>query len=514
MQQFLVQLPAARRLRADEDVAEADARKEDRAVVNHHAPGRLAPAAHAFDAGRHDRRGELVGACERGVRLVRASSLVRRGTVGGRRRRGFGRRSRRRLGLECRDVARLELREKIEGAFACRMIGALERVFEVVHDAFEQRARDVVRVERHRPAHLRAQVAERSRHHLVAQPVGQGIEPLGVGVRIDVRHGRRHGIECRAILRQVHAARLQLIEQSLLGIGQRPRLVALVAQALEDAEQGRRHVQVVGADVVAARRVVVVDDGDAPFVLGRVLQGQPAFDAPSQQSHLSLYRGGQGQRETGARVDRRGRHRRDHQRLRDPLQLRHRDAVVDAVLRQAFLGQLPLGTGDLGETYALQHRHVERGELGIDPLAAFARADHEVLQRDDRAEGARVSREQPHRRHARLAPVGKQAQAAVTARLDALAQRPVQVRLAGPVTGLVIEDGDPAASVVELQRVGCQLAPADEGAQGGLQDRCRHLERLARQRRQVSHQGVRVRGAAARPEQLRDQPSRVFRMGG
>ena len=61
VQQLFVQFPAPRWLRADEDIAKANAGHQQTLVPDHYLAGGVAPAANAFNAQRNQRRHPRLG---------------------------------------------------------------------------------------------------------------------------------------------------------------------------------------------------------------------------------------------------------------------------------------------------------------------------------------------------------------------------------------------------------------------------------------------------------------------
>ena len=78
-----------------------------------------------------------------------------------------------------------------------------------------------------------------------------------------MQHIVAHGRQCLGVVGQINALFLHLVEQRLGAARQGAGVIALGLEALEYAPQRGGHIEVVGADIVPPRRVVVVDQCDA-----------------------------------------------------------------------------------------------------------------------------------------------------------------------------------------------------------------------------------------------------------
>jgi hypothetical protein len=181
------------------------------------------------------------------------------------------------------------------------------------------------------------------------------------------------------------------VEQGFRRCRQFAGVVALCLQPLQDAEQGGGHVQVVGADVLPAGRVVVVDDGQALVGPGLGLELLPAGRARHQAADFGGNRFGAAQRDAGDGVDAAGADSRHDDGLADALELRQGHPVLYGIHRQALRREAPLGGATLGEADGLDDGDVELREGLGDGLPVLGGADDEIL---DYHQGSRPGRGQ------------------------------------------------------------------------------------------------------------------------
>ena len=92
-----------------------------------------------------------------------------------------------------------------------------------------------------------------------------------------------------------------------------------------------RHIQVVRADVLAAGRVVVINDGDAFFRVGLGGQGVPAGHAGGQTVDFGRQGDRRTQAEAGARIGPYRAECGDHDGLSDALQFRQGDPILHRI---------------------------------------------------------------------------------------------------------------------------------------------------------------------------------------
>jgi len=187
-----------------------------------------------------------------------------------------------------------------------------------------------------------------------------------------------------AIFRQIHAVGHDAVEQ---GFRRRRQLADGIAgglQGVQHVEQRVGNVEVVGADVMPAGRVVVVDDGQALVGVGLAAQGLPAGAARGETVDF----GGEHDRrpglDAGQAVGLRLAQRGDDDGLADALQFGQRNAVLHRVGRQTIRRQAPLRCRALSQTNRLEDRHIEFPEGFGHCFAPFGGADDEILQHDQR----------------------------------------------------------------------------------------------------------------------------------
>ena len=414
VQQLLVHFPAARRLRADEHLAELQPRQQQAAVMHHHIAGALAPAAQAFDAGGRqglDQRLRLrpVGLC--------------------------------RLRQRC-PVEALQLRQQVQGACPRRVLDAVQHVVQLAGAVAQDVRRDVQLRGLQGPAQLGVPVAQRALAHLRLQGRRQGGEPVAIVLAAQALYLAGHLGQGIALFRQVDPALLQQVEQCRRTVRQRAGVVALGLQAAEDLQQRLRHVEVVRADVVTARRVVVVNDCQALVGIGRALQVPPALDARAERGDLLRQRFADAETDARQRVELLLAPGGQDHGLAGALQFRHGDLVVQLVARQAVAGQLPGRFVAPFQAQALEYRHVQPGEQLADLFTVLAAADDEILQGDNRRQRRVLGLLQPaHRLQGTWPPVGEQADAGQSGLVQRLAQGVVERPVAGAVGAAVVDDG-------------------------------------------------------------------------
>jgi len=177
----------------------------------------------------------------------------------------------------------------------------------------------------------RYQARQRAAVNALAHVLGQSLEPVAVRGRGHGVHPLAHGGELARVLGQVHAALLQQCHHGLAVLGDIADLVAGGLEVFEDRNQRGRHIQVVGADVVAPRRVVVVDDGDALVAVGLGLELGPVGHAIGHGRDLLIDGLGHGQLDAGELVDAGRLRGGQHHGLAHALELRHGQLVVDVI---------------------------------------------------------------------------------------------------------------------------------------------------------------------------------------
>ncbi|MQM40111.1 hypothetical protein KBTX_04155 [wastewater metagenome] len=413
VQQLLAHAPAPRRLRADEHVAEGQPREEQPVVVGHHPARCLAPAVQARHAGIAQGLRESLGA----VPLAAVQGLARR---------------------------RLELPQQVHGAGGGGVFRLLQQVADVAGGAREQGLRGLRPVQRQGPAQSRNQGGDRAAGDGPAHGRRQGVEPAPVGGGVHGVHPIGHPGEGVGLFGEVHAPFLKPFDHGLGVPGDVADAVAGGLEPAEDGDQGGGDVEVVRADVVPPRRVVVVDDGDALVGVGLALQRDPVAGTAGDGIHLCGQRVGHGELDAGERIDPGRLGGGEHHGLAHALELGHGQPIVDAVDGQAVRGEPPFALGAFAQADALEHRHVQRLQRPGGGLAAVAAADHEPLEADDRAQRgvAEALLQGLQRGDAGPPPACEQHQALGALLAHCLAQGVQQGALAGAVAGVVVQYGD------------------------------------------------------------------------
>ena len=418
VEQLLVDLPAARRLRSEPHVAELEARDEHVALPGHHRARRLAPPAQPFDAGAAQGFGEL------------AHRAPARGVAG-----------------EDRVVRSLQLARQIERPVARAVLHPFEQMPRVTERHLDPVTGEAHETRLERTTYQGAKAMQRPALDGLSQGLGERREVATVIVSGEHHASTVLRFEGAGVLGKVHARGLKTLEERLGALGHGARPVARTFEEAEHLEERRGHVEVVGSDVVTPRGMVVVDDGDALVGVGSRPKPVPAHQAGREPRELAGQRQRPHHAEPGPRVQLGRPVRRHHVRLALALQLGHGHLVVDFLPGHPVRGELPLRALTVGQAYGGDHRHVE-GDEGLGRgLPAFAAADDEVLEHDDTgergiAQGGGQARERLDRR---LTPAREQGEAAELTLRQGRAERGVNRAVGAAVAGVVVEDGHDGA---------------------------------------------------------------------
>ena len=185
VQQLFIDLPATRRLRADEDVAEAQAGHQQLATIDHDLARCGAPALEPLDAVAGQAFGQ---GCEAGAALAGAIS-------------------------EASLIAGFERVEVADGLLAFGVIGPFDKVMQLLERGIDPLAADAALVGRFGFERLGVQAAERAVAHFALNAGRQFGEPAGVVGSRNVSHGTGQFAQRGAIFRQVDAVRHDAVEQ-------------------------------------------------------------------------------------------------------------------------------------------------------------------------------------------------------------------------------------------------------------------------------------------------------------
>ena len=481
VQQRLVHFPATRWLRSHEDVAEAQAGEQQCAVVHHRASGCLAPAGQARYAAADERVAQR-------LQFLGVAAAV-----------------------ETTLPAGFELRQQIQRARLGAMVDLLEHVAQIGDAAPQRLLAEGAFLLGHGLPEAGVHIADRAVLQLGAHALGQHPEVVEIGRRRQRRHAAGNGLEAVAVLGQVDAAVLNHVVQRLGVGGQLAGVVAGLPEAREHLEQRFRHVQLVGADVVTARRVVVVNQRHPLVGIVQRAQAVPALHAGGEHVDAVGHRPRQRQPHAGGLVDlRRLRHRQHHGRD-DALQLRHGELVVHRIPGHALRRQAPLRLGEIGEPHALDHRDVQCLESLGHLAAPSAAAYREVLQADDGRDLRRCGSllDPLHRLDAAPAPACQHREALQLVRLQRAAGLVEQRAVAGPVAGVEVEQRYRRAFLqIERGRIRAGAAVAVVAHAGARRQR-RHFDVVPGAGQQPAHQAVDMRRAAAGVEAAAPEPFRL-----
>lgn len=281
---------------------------------------------------------------------------------------------------EASQIAGFEGLQPGDGLGPPGVVGTFGQVVEFLHCRFHALAAEAAFAAALGFQHFSVKAAQGAGDHFALDPLRQPGKPAPVVGGAEAFHLAGQLAQGGLVFGQVDPVGHDAVEQGLGGGRQLAGVVALGLQALQDAEQGGGHVQVVGADVLPAGRVVVIDDGQALVGPGLGLELLPAGRAGHQAADLDGDGLGAAQLDAGDGVDAAGPHGRHHDGLADTLELGQGDPVLHGIHRQPFRRQAPLGGAALGEADGLDDRDVESLEGLGDGLAVLCGADDEVLE--------------------------------------------------------------------------------------------------------------------------------------
>jgi hypothetical protein len=416
--------------------------------------------------------------------------------------------------VEAGGVSRAQGGQVAQRIVALRVTGALDQVLQLRDHDIGTLAAERIFAAGLRRQHVGMQGAEQAVRHFALDPRRQGEEPAPVIFALDAVDRAGHVAQRGAVFGEVDALRHDPVQQGFRGGGQLADRVAGVLQGVQHVEQRTRHVEVVGADVLAARRVVVINQGDALVAVRLGAQGQPAVHARGDPAGFLFQDFRRAVLDAGARIVPRPAKGGDHDGLADALQLRQGHAILHRVGRQAVRRKAPLHGAAVHQADGLEHGHVQALERFLHRRASLGGADHEVLQHHQRGRARRRDQlgKAFERRARGAAPAAEQLHAGLAAGFDLAAQggghrgvhvgqvehhdrrAVLQAELGGSAPGCVV--GQFAFAHAQPQR---RLGPRrGHGHAGG---------------EKMGEQGGRVAAAAALPQAPRGQPVRGGRVG-